>query len=593
MDDSTSSVFLKPGTLLGSKYQIIRLIGQGGMGTVYMAYDSSLDLNVAVKVISPDVIAGMDEEQREVALKRFHAEARIAAKIDHPNVIRILGYNRDTTEYQDRTVEIDYLVMELLAQRTLRDTMDESGFESEHDIKEWIGQYMLPILDGVDKIHRSGIIHRDIKPENFFLKDGKAKLADFGLSLGLDQPSVTGPMVDIFGSLKYMSPEQFYNFSLAREPSDIFSLGRILYEVVEGTMTEKILPFKQVRISRTDTSFFRRLGEVIAEATAENPKERIATARQLMERLSDILYCRVDLRERQEDNVPFIKRLNMVHALMLFLATAMLTMSYVVYIHDETVSPPQQISNPATETALAGVEIITDPRLEKVTDTFHAKDNSIMKLIPGLRINLPENTEQPFAEYAVGPFYLSENPITNQQFVSFLNAIIDKLKIQDSDLMLDGKLILKLSEKIREYKPILFDGKKFMVQHPMHAACAVLMVTGYGAEAYAKYYGLRLSKAREWYALMVSEPSGDAVRLALPTPVINYSKNRFGIRGINEIAEWGKNREDSFVVLGQASSTMIESELVSVKDSDKYYTDTSFRVVRDAEIDKVPLKKSN
>jgi hypothetical protein len=274
MDDSTSSVFLKPGTLLGRKYQIIRLIGQGGMGTVYMAYDSSLDLNVAIKVISPDALTGMDEEQREVALKRFQAEARILAKIDHPNVIRILGFNRDTTEYQDRTVEIDYLVMELLAQRTLRDTMEESGFESE--------------------------------------------------------------------------------------------------------------------------------------------------------------------------------------------------------------------------------------------------------------------------------------------------------------------------EEIREYKPILFDGKKFVVQHPMHAACAVLMVTGYGAQAYAGHYGLRLPEAREWYALKASQPSGNAVRLALPTPVINYSKNRFGIRGINEIAEWGKNREGSFVVLGRSSSTMIESELVSVKDPDKYYTDTSFRVARDVDLDKVP-----
>ncbi len=588
MTNSTPPTFLKPGTLLGDKYQIIRLIGQGGMGTVYMAYDSTLDLNVAVKVISPDALTGMDEEQREVALKRFQSEARIAAKIDHPNVIRILGFNRDTTEYQGRTVKMDYFVMELLAQRTLRDTMDESGFESEDEIKEWICQYMIPILEGVDKIHRNGIIHRDIKPENFFLKDGKAKLADFGLSLGLDQPSVTGPMVDIFGTLKYMSPEQFYNFSLAREPSDIFSLGRILYEVVEGAMPEKIKPFKQVKLSRTDTPFFKALGEVIAEATAENPKERIASARQLTARLSDILYCRIDFRERQEDKVPFVKRINVVHALMLFLATAMLTMAYAVY--DETISPPQQDANLPSDTALADVEIITNPQLENVTDIFHANDNSIMTLIPGLRIDLPENRRQPFDEYTVDPFYLSENPITNQQFVAFLNSVIDKIGIQDSDLMLDGKLILKLSEKIREYKPILFNGEKFVVEHPMHAACAVLMVTGYGAQAYAEHYGLRLPKAREWYALKATQPRGEAVRLALPTPVINYSKNRFGIRGINEIAEWGKYREGSFVVLGQASSTMLESGLVSVKDPDKYYTDTSFRVARDAGMNQVQKK---
>ncbi|MFN2354014.1 MAG: SUMF1/EgtB/PvdO family nonheme iron enzyme [Desulfopila sp.] len=236
------------------------------------------------------------------------------------------------------------------------------------------------------------------------------------------------------------------------------------------------------------------------------------------------------------------------------------------------------------------MEIITNPQLEKITDIFHANDNSIMTLIPGLRINLPENTEQLFDEYTVDPFYLSENPITNQQFVAFLNSIIDRLKIQGSDLMLDGKLILKLSEKIREYKPILFDGEKFVVEHPMHAACAVLMVTGYGAKAYAGHYGLRLPEAQEWYALKASQPRAGAVRLALPTPVINNSKNRFGIRGINEIAEWGKNRESSSVVLGRSSSAMIESELVSVKGPDKYYTDTSFRVARDVEKDKVPKK---
>ena len=591
MADSTSSVFLKPGTVLGDKYQIIRLIGQGGMGTVYMAYDSSLDLKVAVKVISPEVITGMDEEQREVALKRFQAEARIAAQIDHPNVIRIFGFNRDAIMYQDKTVDIEYLVMELLAQRTLRDTMDESGFEGEHEIKEWIGQYMIPILDGVDKIHCSGIIHRDIKPENFFLKEGRAKLADFGLSLGFDQPSVTGPMVDILGTLKYMSPEQFYNFSLAREPSDVFSLGRILYEAVEGTITEKVKPFKQVRISRTDTLFFNALGEIIAAATAENPKERIATARQLMERLSEILYCRTGIRERQEDKVPFVTRLNMVHALLLILATAMLAMTYLVYHNGEVISPVMQRTGPVTEAATAKVEIFTDPRLEEITETFHARDNSIMTLIPGMRIKVLENKEQPFDENGVEPFYLSESPITNQQFVSFVNAIIDKVKIQDSDLMLDEKSILKLSEKIRDYKPIIFNGQKYVVQDPMHAACAVLMVTGYGAQAYAGHYGLRLPQAREWYALMASQTSGDTVRPALPTPVINYVKNRFGIRGINEIAEWGKNQEGSFVVLGGASSIMVESELVSVKDPEKYYTDTSFRVALDADADKVPPKE--
>lgn len=92
MNEITTQTLLPPGTVLGGNYQIIRLIGIGGMGAVYLAYDTSLDLKVAIKVISSGVMENMETSEYELAHKRFQAEARIIAQIDHPNVIPIYGF---------------------------------------------------------------------------------------------------------------------------------------------------------------------------------------------------------------------------------------------------------------------------------------------------------------------------------------------------------------------------------------------------------------------------------------------------------------------------------------------------------------------
>ncbi len=104
----------------------------------------------------------------------------------------------------------------------------------------------------------------------------------------------------------------------------------------------------------------------------------------------------------------------------------------------------------------------------------------------------------------------------------------------------------------------------------------------YGAEAYAHYFGFRLVTTEEWYAVMASNENNNNLHLPLPTPVINYPQEKFGIRGINQIAEWGKSVEDDFMILGQSVSSMIGAGLMLKKDPTKYYTDTSFRVVKDA-----------
>lgn len=580
MNEITTNIVLTPGTVLSGGHQIIRLIGQGGMGAVYMAYDTHLDLKVAIKVISSGVAENMETSEYNLALKRFQAEARIVARIDHPNVIRIFGFKQDTIEYEGKNHKIDYFVMELMAERTLRDTMDDSGFEFEEEVRGWIIKYMIPILEGLEKVHDGGIIHRDIKPENIFMKEDTAKLADFGLSMGNDFPSVTGSIVEIFGTLAYMAPEQYNNFSMARESADIFAIGRLLFEVVEGKITEKIIPFTQVQLTETEAEYNKALNHIIMDATAENPMERIASVRELKQRLVDIHQCPLNApptRKAVQERKWLTKSLWLlliiaviglgVFAVELFINSR----SIVVPRPQKTIDIQRSVGNQATYGLL--------PKKQK--HIIHAADDSMLRLVPSVELELiPEN---PFEKDQISTraFYLSENPITNEQYVDFLNTNIGRVEYIDSEVRIDGRLVLKLSEKIRGYKPIVFDGERFQVLHPMHSSCAVLMVTGYGAEAYAHYFGFRLTNAEEWFAVMVANGNSDNLPLQLPTPVINYPQEKFGIRAINQIAEWGKSEDKNFLILGQSVSSMVGNKVILQTDPSKYYTDTSFRVAKD------------
>jgi serine/threonine-protein kinase len=581
MKETTKLAGLDAGTILGGEYQIIRLIGEGGMGAVYMAYDSHLDLKVAIKVISSGNESSLGPSEYDLALKRFQAEARIVARIDHPNVIRMYGLKHDTIEYEGQSIGIDYLVMELMAERTLRDTMDESGFESEEEMMAWITRYMIPLLDGLEKVHEGGIIHRDIKPENIFMKEDVAKLADFGLSMGHDFPSVTESMADVLGTLAYMAPEQYNNFSMAREPADIFAIGRILFEIVEGKITEKVVPFTQVQLTTTDTTYKTALNHIIMEATAKNPMERIKSVRELKERLIEIHQCPVNVLPGKTEGR---KRKWKAQYVWLLLVVAVVGLSVFVarsFLNTNTTVAVTEPQGKREAPQPPGNIVVYGEYPRGLKQIVHADDDSILHLIPSMELERPAGN--PFGESRVSSksFYLSESPVTNQQYVEFLNINLDRVENNASDVLLDGRLILKLSEKIRGYKPILFKNGRFDVQHPMHSSCAVLMVTGYGAEAYAHYFGFRLVTTEEWFAVMASNENNNNPHLPLPTPVINYPQEKFGIRGINQIAEWGKSVEGDFMILGQSVSSMIGNRLMLKKDPTKYYTDTSFRVVKD------------
>jgi eukaryotic-like serine/threonine-protein kinase len=212
-----------PGGVIGSKYRLERVLGEGGMGAVWLARNMALDVDVAIKLIRRELAA------KESADRLLH-EARSAARIDHPSIVRI--YDFGETEYKD-----PYIVMELLQGESLREVLDRKGTLPAVNAV----QTLLPIGSALVAAHAKGIIHRDLKPENVIVvKDERGmllpKVVDFGIAKmrhAREKTVITQVGVPI-GSPDYMSPEQARGRTDVDERTDVWSLAVVLYELVTG-----------------------------------------------------------------------------------------------------------------------------------------------------------------------------------------------------------------------------------------------------------------------------------------------------------------------------------------------------------------------
>src|SRR5208282_5881890 len=217
---------LTPGTKLGP-YEIVSLLGAGGMGEVYRARDSRLRRDVAIKVL-PQALS-LDSDR----MRRFEQEALATAALNHPNILAV--FDIGTSEGSP------YVVSELLEGETLRERLRTGAIAVRKTL-----DYAMQIAHGLAAAHEKGIIHRDLKPENLFVtKDGRVKILDFGLakltqadpgsSSGTSMPTATqGTEAGlVMGTAGYMSPEQVRGMVLDPR-SDIFSFGAILYEMLSG-----------------------------------------------------------------------------------------------------------------------------------------------------------------------------------------------------------------------------------------------------------------------------------------------------------------------------------------------------------------------
>ncbi len=219
-------MLLSPGDRLG-RYEVLGLLGQGGMGEVYKARDSRLDRVVAIKVLLAP------EANRADRLARFEREARAISALEHPNICALYDVGESGGVH---FIVIQYLEGQTLAERLTRGSLPVSQ----------VVRYGVEIADALDRAHRAGIVHRDLKPANIMLTRSGAKLLDFGLAKLHDEPAPIGlssltrlDALDVtadgtvLGTFQYMAPEQVEGRP-ADPRTDIFALGAVLYEAVTG-----------------------------------------------------------------------------------------------------------------------------------------------------------------------------------------------------------------------------------------------------------------------------------------------------------------------------------------------------------------------
>ncbi len=203
------------GTTLGSRYELIEIIGEGGMSTVYKARDRILDRIVAVKILK-------DEFSKDKGfVEKFKTEALSAASISHPNIVNIYDVGQEN--------DVHYIVMEYVDGKTLKDIIRK---HAPLPINQAI-DIAIMVCDGVHHAHEKGIVHRDIKPHNILITEqGMVKVADFGIARAVSAGTITYGN-NIVGSVHYFSPEQAKGEVINRT-TDIYSIGCILFEMVTG-----------------------------------------------------------------------------------------------------------------------------------------------------------------------------------------------------------------------------------------------------------------------------------------------------------------------------------------------------------------------
>ena len=204
---------------LAGQYRVLRLLGHGGMGSVYLARDLTLEREVAIKVVKPA------SDSRSL-YDRFRREAKTAAKLAHPNIVPLHAFGE--------VGGMPYFVMGYVRGESLADRLRRDGRLPEEEVRRIIGE----IADALDHAHREGVVHRDVKPDNVLLEDasGRALLTDFGVAKAINQSETLTQHGSVVGTPHYMSPEQAAGRADIDGRSDIYSLGIMAYAMVAGRL---------------------------------------------------------------------------------------------------------------------------------------------------------------------------------------------------------------------------------------------------------------------------------------------------------------------------------------------------------------------
>ena len=271
---------MRPGYVFSGRYQIIRLLGEGGMANVYLANDLILNRRVALKVLRLDLRDDAD------TIRRFQREAHAVTELVDPNIVSIYDVGEDHG--------LQYLVMEYVQGTDLKQYI-KTHFPIPY---QRVVNIMLQITSAVQVAHEHNIIHRDLKPQNILIDDqGNVKITDFGIAIALSENSLTQTN-SLLGSVHYLSPEQARG-GMATPRSDIYAMGIILYEMLTGTVpfegesaVEIALKHFQNEIPSVrsfDAQIPQALENVVLRATAKNVNERYESAAAMHNDLKTVL----------------------------------------------------------------------------------------------------------------------------------------------------------------------------------------------------------------------------------------------------------------------------------------------------------------
>jgi len=268
------------GQKISDRYQIIKSVGEGGMANVYLAFDTILERNVAVKVLRGDLATD------EKFVRRFQREALSASSLTNENIVEVYDVGEDNGEY--------YIVMEYVEGKHLKHLIKKRGKLTIAEVVD----IMLQVTNGLSVAHEQYIIHRDIKPQNIMiLENGLVKLTDFGIAVAMNSTQLTQTN-SVMGSVHYLPPEQASGKGATLQ-SDIYSLGILMYELLTGKLPyrgDNAVEIALKHLKEAIPSLRNELPDVpqsieniIIKATAKNPKNRYADATEMHEDLRTCL----------------------------------------------------------------------------------------------------------------------------------------------------------------------------------------------------------------------------------------------------------------------------------------------------------------
>src|SRR5215210_5796543 len=268
------------GMCLNGRYRLDAQIGSGGMSTVYRAFDTTLERQVAVKLMHREIASDSDQ------LERFRREARAVAQLSHPHIVGVI----DAGEEDGRP----YIVFEYVEGETLKDRIRRHG---RLPVDEAIA-YAIEIARALGAAHARHIVHRDVKPQNVLIdEEGSAKVTDFGIARSLDEEGLTAEG-RVLGTTDYVSPEQALGHDVNGQ-SDIYSLGVVLFEMLTGDVpftgeNQVAVAMKHVREDLPDVQLRRPdvsagLAAILDRMTAKHLDVRYPDARSLEADLEDAL----------------------------------------------------------------------------------------------------------------------------------------------------------------------------------------------------------------------------------------------------------------------------------------------------------------